>query len=292
MIDVLIVDDQPLVRAGISMLLMAEDDIRVIGEAGSGQQALQLARSSCPDVVLMDVRMPGMDGVAATRELVRESKGNPDRLVRVLIMTTFDDEDVVVQALQAGASGYLLKHASPTEIADAIRRVAAGDTWLDATAATRLVQRLRASSAVPTDITEMLQSVMHDSGGDDSDQKRLGMQENMERQLTTFYDLVKADPGRTQATISLGIYAHNHPELQSFGKRMYQKQVEIASVALQSAAERSGVHWLAPVETLGPIVIAGTNSITLIYLSTADDEVIRTVITAVVRSLMTYVAED
>lgn len=156
MIDVLIVDDQPLVRAGISMLLMAEDDILVIGEAGSGQQALQLARSSCPDVVLMDVRMPGMDGVAATRELVRESKGNPDRLVRVLIMTTFDDEDVVVQALQAGASGYLLKHASPTEIADAIRRVAAGDTWLDATAATRLVQRLRASSAVPTDITEVL----------------------------------------------------------------------------------------------------------------------------------------
>lgn len=156
MIDVLIVDDQPLVRAGISMLLMAEDDIRVIGEAGSGQQALQLARSSCPDMVLMDVRMPGMDGVAATRELVRESKGNPDRLVRVLIMTTFDDEDVVVQALQAGASGYLLKHASPTEIADAIRRVAAGDTWLDATAATRLVQRLRASSAVPTDITEVL----------------------------------------------------------------------------------------------------------------------------------------
>lgn len=156
MIDVLIVDDQPLVRAGISMLLMAEDDIRVIGEAGSGQQALQLARSSCPDVVLMDVRMPGMDGVAATRELVRESKGNPDRLVRVLIMTTFDEEDVVVQALQAGASGYLLKHASPTEIADAIRRVAAGDTWLDATAATRLVQRLRASSAVPTDITEVL----------------------------------------------------------------------------------------------------------------------------------------
>lgn len=156
MIDVLIVDDQPLVRAGISMLLMAEDDIRVIGEAGSGQQALQLARRSCPDVVLMDVRMPGMDGVAATRELVRESKGNPDRLVRVLIMTTFDDEDVVVQALQAGASGYLLKHASPTEIADAIRRVAAGDTWLDATAATRLVQRLRASSAEPTDITEVL----------------------------------------------------------------------------------------------------------------------------------------
>jgi AcrR family transcriptional regulator len=147
-------------------------------------------------------------------------------------------------------------------------------------------------TAVPTDITEMLQSVMHDSGGDDSDNKRLGMQENMERQLTTFYDLVKADPGRTQATISLGIYAHNHPELQSFGKRMYQKQFEIASVALQSAAERSGVHWLAPVETLGPIVIAGTNSITLIYLSTADDEVIRTVITAVVRSLMTYVAED
>lgn len=153
---VLIVDDQPLVRAGITMLLSAEPDLEVVGEAGSGQEALELARTTRPEVVLMDVRMPGMDGVTATRELVRESLSHPDRLVRVLIMTTFDDEDVVVEALQAGASGYLLKHASPTEIADAIRRVAAGDTWLDATAATRLVQRLRSKSTDHPDVTELL----------------------------------------------------------------------------------------------------------------------------------------
>lgn len=142
-ITVMIVDDQPLVRAGITMLLSGEADLAVVGEAQSGDEALAMARSTCPEVVLMDVRMPGMDGITATRELVRESRSNPDRLTRVLIMTTFDDEGVVIEALQAGASGYLLKHASPTEIADAVRRVAGGDTWLDATAATRLVQRLR-----------------------------------------------------------------------------------------------------------------------------------------------------
>lgn len=153
---VMIVDDQPMVRAGLTMLLNAEADLEVIGEAESGEQALQLARQLCPDVVLMDVRMPGMDGVTATQHLVQESQTNPNRLIKVLIMTTFDDEDVVVGALQAGASGYLLKHASPTEIADAIRRVLAGDTWLDATAATRLVARLRARSQDTTDLAALL----------------------------------------------------------------------------------------------------------------------------------------
>ncbi|WP_418908759.1 response regulator [Glutamicibacter endophyticus] len=153
---VLIVDDQPMVRAGIGMLLAAEEDMSVVAEAGSGHEALELARVHHPEVVLMDVRMPGLDGVAATRELVRESATHPDALTRVLIMTTFDDEDVVLNALQAGASGYLLKHASPTEIADAIRRVAAGDTWLDATAATRLVQKLRTRAADHRNPAELL----------------------------------------------------------------------------------------------------------------------------------------
>lgn len=153
---VLVVDDQPMVRAGLTMLLNAEGDLEVIGEAESGTEALQLARQLNPDVVLMDVRMPGMDGVTATQQLVQESQNNPNRLIKVLIMTTFDDEDVVVSALQAGASGYLLKHASPTEIADAIRRVLAGDTWLDATAATRLVQRLRERSQDTTDLATLL----------------------------------------------------------------------------------------------------------------------------------------
>lgn len=153
---VLIVDDQPMVRAGLTMLLNAEADLTVVGEAASGTEALELARHLTPDIVLMDVRMPGMDGVTATQHLVQESQANPNQLVKVLIMTTFDDEDVVVGALQAGASGYLLKHASPTEIADAIRRVLAGDTWLDATAATRLVDRLRARSQDTTDLAALL----------------------------------------------------------------------------------------------------------------------------------------
>lgn len=154
MTTVLIVDDQALVRAGISMLLAGEPGLEVVGEAASASEALDKVRELHPDVVLMDVRMPGMDGVAATRELAAET--GSDHLVKVLIMTTFDDEDVVVEALQAGASGYLLKHASPTEIADAVRRVAAGDTWLDATAATRLVERLRPSGADQTDVAALL----------------------------------------------------------------------------------------------------------------------------------------
>ncbi|WP_404289965.1 response regulator [Glutamicibacter arilaitensis] len=145
-----------MVRAGISMLLSAEPDLAVIGEAGSGSQALELADKFTPDVVLMDVRMPGIDGVEATRQLVRETRTNQDRLVRVLIMTTFDDEEVVVKALQAGASGYLLKHALPNEISAAIRRVAAGETWLDATAATRLVQRLHMNASILPDIAKLL----------------------------------------------------------------------------------------------------------------------------------------
>lgn len=155
-VTVLIVDDQPMVRAGISMLLEPEDDLHVVGEAGSGTEAVTQALRLRPDVVLMDVRMPGMDGVAATRALLRENGAGPDRLIRVLIMTTFDDEDIVIDALQAGASGYLLKHASPTEIADAIRRVSQGDTWLDATAASRLVDRLRPQVTDQTDVAALL----------------------------------------------------------------------------------------------------------------------------------------
>ena len=154
MIDVFIVDDQPLVRAGITMLLSGEPGIAVVGEAESAAEALRLVRQLRPDVVLMDVRMPGMDGVSATRELVAD--GDADRLVRVIVMTTFDDEDVVVDSLLAGASGYLLKHASPTELADAIRRVSSGDTWLDPTAATRLVERLRPRGGDSTDIAALL----------------------------------------------------------------------------------------------------------------------------------------
>ncbi|MEV4902323.1 response regulator transcription factor [Citricoccus sp. NPDC055426] len=155
-VTVMIVDDQAMVRAGISMLLGPEEDLEVVGEADSGTEAVTRALQLRPDVVLMDVRMPGMDGVAATRALLAENGASPDRLIRVLIMTTFDDEDLVVDALRAGASGYLLKHASPTEVADAIRRVSQGDTWLDATAASRLVDRLRPRFTDQTDVPALL----------------------------------------------------------------------------------------------------------------------------------------
>ncbi len=154
MIRVFIVDDQPLVRAGITMLLAGEPEIDVVGEAASADEALPRVRQLKPDVVLMDIRMPGMDGVSATRALVADTGSDP--LVRVLVMTTFDDEGIVVDALQAGASGYLLKHASPTEIADAVRRVALGDTWLDPAAVARLVERLRPRGAVTMDIAALL----------------------------------------------------------------------------------------------------------------------------------------
>ncbi|MFC0581257.1 response regulator [Micrococcoides hystricis] len=155
-ITVIVVDDQPMVRAGITMLLRADPEIEVLGEAANGKEGIRLARELTPDVVLMDVRMPGIDGIEATRTIVEASGALSDNLVKVLIMTTFDDEEIVVQALQAGASGYLLKHASPTEISDALRRVVAGDTWLDATAATRLVEQIRMRSADSTDVSALL----------------------------------------------------------------------------------------------------------------------------------------
>lgn len=154
-IRVLLVDDQPLVRAGALMLLSAEPDITVVGEADDGESAIREVARLEPDVVLMDLRMPGLGGVAATRRLVADRPdGGP--IVKVLVMTTFDDDELVQEALQAGSSGYLLKHASPTEMADAVRRVAAGDVWLDASIAGRVIDRLRPAVGHQVDIAALL----------------------------------------------------------------------------------------------------------------------------------------
>jgi DNA-binding NarL/FixJ family response regulator len=123
MIRVLLADDQPLVRAGIAMLLGAEPDIDVVAECDNGQQAVELAHALAPDVVLMDVRMPGLNGVDATAKLAGRT--------RVLILTTYHVDDAVYGALRAGASGFLLKDAVPAELVMAIRAVAAGEAWLD-----------------------------------------------------------------------------------------------------------------------------------------------------------------
>jgi DNA-binding NarL/FixJ family response regulator len=141
---VLIVDDQALVRAGFRMMLDAQDAIEVVGEAGDGDGALQLARRFRPDVVLMDIRMPGMDGLEATRRLLEGSSGGPGwqtRPPRVVILTTFDLDEYVYAALQAGASGFLLKDVSPEQLIAAVRTVAVGDALLAPSITRRLIER-------------------------------------------------------------------------------------------------------------------------------------------------------
>jgi DNA-binding NarL/FixJ family response regulator len=138
MIRVLIVDDQPLMRTGFSMILDAEPDIEVVGEARDGFEAVKLAGHVRPDVVLMDIRMPWMDGIEATRRRAGPEAPDP---VRVLILTTFDLDELVLGALRAGASGFLLKDAPPEDMVDAIRVVARGDALIAPSVTRRLLDR-------------------------------------------------------------------------------------------------------------------------------------------------------
>jgi DNA-binding NarL/FixJ family response regulator len=146
---VLIVDDQALVRAGFAMILSAEPDIEVVGEAGNGVEALAAARKVRPDVILMDIRMPEMDGITATRELCEGRSADPE-CPRVLILTTFDLDDYVYDALRAGASGFLLKDTPPEDLAEAIRIVAAGDSLLSPSVTRKLVEEFNRAPAIPT----------------------------------------------------------------------------------------------------------------------------------------------
>jgi DNA-binding NarL/FixJ family response regulator len=140
-IRVLIVDDQTLVRTGFRMILEAEDDLEVVGEAADGQQAVDEAWRLRPDVILMDIRMPRMDGVEATRRVARP--GVTDG-ARVLMLTTFDLDEYIVEALRAGASGFLLKDTPPEDLVDAIRVVAAGEALLAPSVTRRLLDRFAA----------------------------------------------------------------------------------------------------------------------------------------------------
>ena len=142
MIRVLLADDQPLVRAGFAMILDAEDDLEVVGQADDGAAAVALARALRPDVVLMDVRMPVLDGVAATREIAGEG-------IRVVILTTFELDEYVFDGLRAGASGFLVKHTGPAELLRAVREVAAGNALLSPGATRRLVDEFATRPARP-----------------------------------------------------------------------------------------------------------------------------------------------
>ncbi|MCD0450112.1 response regulator transcription factor [Actinocorallia sp. API 0066] len=134
---ILLVDDQPLLRAGFRLILQAEPDLTVVGEAADGAAAVEATRSLLPDVVLMDIRMPGVDGIEATRRIVRDGAAahNP----RVLILTTFDLDEYVIEAVRAGASGFLLKDAPPEDLVAAIRIVADGDALIAPSVTRRLI---------------------------------------------------------------------------------------------------------------------------------------------------------
>ena len=153
MIRVLIADDQELVRTGFRVVLDAEPDLEVVGEAADGQAAVEAASTLQPDVVLMDIRMPNLDGIEATRRLATGT-GSP----RVLILTTFDLDDYVYEALRAGASGFLLKDARAEELRQAVRMVAAGDALLSPTITRRLIEsytRRPPAAAQPAPLAEL-----------------------------------------------------------------------------------------------------------------------------------------
>ncbi len=143
MTTVVVADDEPLVRAGIAMLLEVAPDLHVVGEASNGLEAVELVRALHPDVVVMDLRMPVLDGVAATERILAEEQSRRDgRLTRVLTVTTFDEDDAIHGALRAGASGFLLKQAAPEDLTAAVRRIAEGEAWLDPRIARKVINAL------------------------------------------------------------------------------------------------------------------------------------------------------
>ncbi|QHC65231.1 response regulator transcription factor [Rathayibacter oskolensis] len=145
-IRVLLVDDQELVRAGFRIILESEPGIVIVGEARTGHEAIERAAELCPDVICMDVQMPGMDGLAATRVIVED----PRLCSSVLILTTFDRDDYLFDALSAGASGFLLKNASPEDLVEAVQVVARGDAMLAPDVTRRVLERFAADPARQT----------------------------------------------------------------------------------------------------------------------------------------------
>jgi DNA-binding NarL/FixJ family response regulator len=153
-IRVLVADDQALVRGGFRMILEAQKDMEVVGEASDGREAIARAVELRPDVVLMDIRMPELDGLEATRRLLGDGGGT-----HVLILTTFDLDEYVYEAMKAGASGFLLKDVRPEQLADAVRVVAAGDALLAPTITRRLIEqfvsRPAPGSSVPSELSQL-----------------------------------------------------------------------------------------------------------------------------------------
>jgi DNA-binding NarL/FixJ family response regulator len=152
LIRVLLADDQALVRAGFRALLDAEDDITVVGEARDGQEALARTKSEKPDVVLMDIRMPGLDGLAATRALAEDS-GLAD--VKIVILTTFELDEYVFEALRSGASGFLVKDTEPVDLLAAVRLVASGEALLSPSVTRRVIEEYASRAKEPPHSAEL-----------------------------------------------------------------------------------------------------------------------------------------
>lgn len=150
MIDVLLVDDHPVVREGLRAMIDAESDLRVVGEAGSGAEAVTLAADLGPDVVLMDLRMPGVDGVAATEQILAD---RPE--TRIVVVTTYETDADILRAVEAGAAGYLLKDGSRADLAHAVRAAASGETVLAPSVAGRLARRVREPAAATLSTREV-----------------------------------------------------------------------------------------------------------------------------------------
>lgn len=163
MIRIVVADDQPLVRAGLAALLGSEPDLEVVGVASEGDEAVRLARELRPDVVCLDIRMPGRDGISAARELCGPDVAEP---VPVLVLTTFDLDDYVFGAFEAGAAGFLLKDAEPDAMVAAVRAVAAGEAMLDQSLTRRVlrevVERRRSRPVTAARASELLTAREHD----------------------------------------------------------------------------------------------------------------------------------
>ena len=179
-IRVAVVDDQALVRRGFAMVLDHQPDIEVVAEAGTGREAIDIVRQHRPDVVLMDIRMPEMDGLTATATLVQEA----DWPLKVVILTTFDPDEYVYRALQVGASGFILKDIPPESLGPAVRTVAGGGALIDPTITRRLIGRFAQTLAVDTDIAHRLETLT-------------------ERELEVLVELAK---GASNAEISEDLY--------------------------------------------------------------------------------------
>jgi DNA-binding NarL/FixJ family response regulator len=151
-IKVAVVDDQALVRGGFATMLDLQEDIEVVAEAGDGAAAIEIARIHRPDVILMDIRMPGTDGLAATKSIVEAA----DWPVKVLILTTFDPDEYVYKALQAGASGFVLKDISPEDLVAAVRTVADGGALLAPSVTRRLISQFAASPSLDSSVVSRL----------------------------------------------------------------------------------------------------------------------------------------